>query len=662
MEEYYWLNLQSLFFFAGLDEDKVHYIKQTLKYSKKQCMKIKISLVLSVLLITSSCYSQKVKVPSVHSNIKSTTSGLVVEADGKQIASVEYKDPLTLTDVRGKITGTGSGLFFDFNNEELNGKLVFGLIPHGDSKYPHPVYRSSSAKILGGKVAISIKNSLSGRYDMVGWAESGKGTIGYRVIDGSGQILYDGQISFKGTGPFEVDDSLIEGPFINLLNSEGATISFTTNNKLSAKVTVDGKEFSDSSPSLIHEILLTGLDANKEYDYTVTYGDNAETYSFKTAPAPGSRSKFKFAYASDSRSGNGGGERDIHGANSYIVKKIMALATQQDVSFMQFTGDLINGYRTSKDEMDLQYANWKHTVSPFARYYPIVAAMGNHEALMMLFQAEKAYFSVDRFPYDTESAEASFAKNFVNPTNGPDSEDGASYDPNKKKVDFPSYKENVFYYTYDNVAVVVLNSDYWYSPSTRNIPITGGGLHGYIMDVQFEWLTATISKLEEDNTIDHVFVTQHTPCFPNGGHVGDDMWYRGDNSKRPYVAGEPLEKGIIERRDQILDLLINQSTKTRAILTGDEHNYAKTEIGPKTIIYDDKWDKPKLEFKRTIYQINNGAAGAPYYAQEQTPWSGSVTGFTTQNALVVFSVDGDSVEMEVLNPDTLEEVDHLKLH
>ena len=64
---------------------------------------------------------------------------------------------------------------------------------------------------------------------------------------------------------------------------------------------------------------------------------------------------------------------------------------------------------------------------------------------------------------------------------------------------------------------------------------------------------------------------------------------------------------------------------------------------------------------RTVYQINNGAAGAPYYAQEQTPWSASVSGFTTQNALVLFHINGKKVSMEVLNPDTLEKFDELEL-
>jgi hypothetical protein len=181
------------------------------------------------------------------------------------------------------------------------------------------------------------------------------------------------------------------------------------------------------------------------------------------------------------------------------------------------------------------------------------------------------------------------------------------------------------------------------------------------MDNQLEWLKKEVQKFEEDANIDHVFMTQHTPCFPNGGHVRDDMWYNGNNDFRPFVAGKPLAKGIIERRDEILDIIINQSSKVRAILTGDEHNYAKTEVGPETIIYPENYPLPKLKLSRTIYQINNGSAGAPYYAQEQTPWTPKVTGFSTQNVLVLFDVKGKQLSMRVINPDTFEDVDELNL-
>ncbi len=56
----------------------------------------------------------------------------------------------------------------------------------------------------------------------------------------------------------------------------------------------------------------------------------------------------------------------------------------------------------------------------------------------------------------------------MNPENGPLSEDGSFLDPNPNRADdFPTYKENVYYYTWDNVAMVVLNSQYLYSSRHR---------------------------------------------------------------------------------------------------------------------------------------------------------------------------------------------------
>ncbi len=176
-----------------------------------------------------------------------------------------------------------------------------------------------------------------------------------------------------------------------------------------------------------------------------------------------------------------------------------------------------------------------------------------------------------------------------------------------------------------------------------------------------KWLESTLKALQNNSAIDHIFITEHTPFFPNGGHVKDDMWYGGSNQPRAMVAGKPVKYGIIERRDQLLDIIVNRTPKVVAILTGDEHNYCRTEIGPHTNIYPDNYDKPKIKLTRTVWQINNGAAGAPYYAQEQTPWSDKVQGFTTQNAVVFFRVDGTKIKMEVYNPDTLEPVDEMQL-
>jgi hypothetical protein len=88
--------------------------------------------------------------------------------------------------------------------------------------------------------------------------------------------------------------------------------------------------------------------------------------------------------------------------------------------------------------------------------------------------AARHLYQVDRFPFSTESSEAIFAENFTLPQNGPESEDNMYYDPDTSQVDFPSYSENVYYYTYDNIAVIVLNSNYFFTPSSAFVRRTGG--------------------------------------------------------------------------------------------------------------------------------------------------------------------------------------------
>ena len=605
------------------------------------------------------------QVPETYSNIYYDSNGkLYVDLDSIKVYAVDKPARYTLKKMIGNPKGTDLGINFNFNIPDFRGSLNYGFIDYFDSKHPQPVYHWRTAKIDSGKTSINIKEKLTGNYDMIGWQKSGKGTIGYRVADDEGHLLYDGIVSFTFADSFRIDDTIIGGPFVNKITNQSAAISFETNNKIISSLQINGKTIKDDIASTHHEYEITQLNEDTEYAYSVLYGRNKQTYSLKTSPQTGTRKPFAFAFACDSRSGAGGGERDLYGANFYIMKKIMALINQQGAEFMQFTGDMINGYLLSTEETDLQYANWKRAIEPFAHHIPVYVGMGNHEAIKTMFldKPNKIRIDIERFPFETKSAEIIFANNFVNPTNGPSTEDGTKYDPNPDKIDFPSYEESVYHYVYDNVAMIVLNSDYWYVPSTRHIPLTGGNPHAYIMDKQLEWLESTVQNFEKDKNVDHVFVTLHTPFFPNGGHSQNDMWYSGNNKIRTYISGKPVEKGIIERRDDLLDIIVNKSSKVRAILTGDEHNYNKMEVGPQTNIYPNDWSLDKINLSRTIYQINNGAAGAPYYAQEQLPWTPFVTGFTTQNAVVFFHVNGNSITMKVLNPDTLEEVDFFELH
>ena len=608
--------------------------------------------------------AQAADIPAVYSGIHSDSDGQMffVTTAGDTLPLQVEEPSYTLRQMRRMPTGTDSGLVFDFDAPELAGRLYYGFIPGSDTvRIAYPVFFNRSATIDSGRAIVNILGYMKGKYDIAGWQHSGVSRFGYRVVEADGTILYDGKIMVAGTGPFRVDTSIVEGPFVNLMEPTGAVVSFETNVPVIAQVETAAGVFDDPTPTTHHEIHLTGLAPDTLNEYTVRYGRHHDTHVLRTPPPPGSRRPFMFAYASDGRGNNGAGERDLRGVNAYMLKKICALSAYHGARFLQFTGDLVDGYTNSPGRISLELANWKRAAEPFASLLPCIAGFGNHEGLLHIFYSEKGRVRLDRFPFATESAEVVFARSFVNPKNGPKSEDGAAYDPDPDQTDFPPYAETVFYYTWDNVAMVVLNSNYWFAPSLESHPESGGNLHGYVMDNQLQWLEETLASLEDDAAIDHVFVTIHTPIFPNGGHVGDDMWYDGDNSVRAVVRGVPVAHGIIERRDALLDLMMNRSSKVRAALTGDEHNYSRLRIADGMPMYPEGYTGPKLEKIRPIWQINNGAGGAPYYGREETPWAKNLQTFSTQNAVVFFYVDGDTVRVRVVNPDTMEQLDEFEL-
>ncbi|MCF6342282.1 MAG: hypothetical protein L3J31_05695, partial [Bacteroidales bacterium] len=604
------------------------------------------------------------------SNIITNDSGGLVFmplSSGNDGKLTEKQTFFTLDNLRIVPEGTATGLVFDFNNEEFNGTIYYGMFANEPLKYPQAVYFRKSARIEHGKAEIDIAQ-LTGKYDIAGLEKTAWAKLGYRITNSFGKIIYNGRLHVEKNGSYSVGLSIVEGPFVNRVSAQEAVISFTTNRPCSPEIEVNGRKFQaiqmmgNPIGDIHHEIRLHHLEAGTATNYTVHFGDYRESYSFKTAPRAGSREPFVFAFTSDCRAGAGGGERDVYGVNAYIMKKMAAFAAFENAAFFQFTGDMINGYSSSIGETQLQFSNFKRTLEPFWHYIPFYIGAGNHEAVLSVFDDGSKYgVSVDKFPFNTKSAERTFANAFVNPENGPLSEDGAIYDPKPNQQDFPPYKETVYYYTYGNVAMIVLNSNYWYSPSTFKIPEIGGNPHGYIMDNQLKWLEETIDKFENDPNTDHIFVTIHTPAFPNGGHANNDMWYYGNNSVRPTVSGLPVEKGIIERRDEFLNIIINKSRKVVALLCGDEHNYSRLKLTKKTPVYPENYQGKKLKISRPFWQITNGSAGAPYYGQEQLPWSESVEMFSTQYALMLFKIEGKKVLLRVVNPDTLEEIEEVVL-
>lgn len=613
--------------------------------------------------ITNIYAQERFEIPKSYSNLSYDSTGTLIftTKDGEILPAVTRTYDYNLSSLRSLPIGTETGIEFDFHNVDLDGWLYYGLIQTDGIKHPYPIYFHRRSEIDSGKAEINIQKNLSGIFDITGWEESKLIRLGYRIANEEGELLYDGKILVSSEEHFQVVPSIIEGPFVNILTHHGTIISFETSVPIKTEITVGGCTFRESVPDTHHEILISKLNSDKNYEYTIHYGKYTDTYSFHTAPKPGSRKPFTFGFASDGRGNWGGGERDIYGTNAYVMKRIAVLSSHKKACFFQFSGDMIDGNKLSAGPMNLEYANWKRVIEPFAHYIPYISGFGNHEAYWIGFTNGGKYSIIDSFPFDNNSSESLYAKNFVNPVQGPYSEDGTVYDPDPNSTDFPPYAETIFYYTYDNIAIVVLNADYWYSPTIWRTPEHSGSLHGYIMDNQLKWLKNTLHKLENDINIDHIFVTQHTPVFPNGGHVQNAMWWSGDNTKRPYVAGQPLAKGIIENRDEYLDIVMNHSSKVLAVLTSDEHNYHRMRLTADTPIYPENYDKPKLTKYRPLTFITNGAAGAPYYGQEVTPWTDWVDKFSSQYAVMFVHVEGKKVWCEVINPDTMEMIDTFTL-
>ena len=621
----------------------------------------KLSFIIIFSVIYYSVFSQNKAIPAVYSNIENTAEGqFFTDKDGNKNKLNVFEAEWRLIDFEDIEKGVEGGILLEFK-KKFEGTVIYGLYPDETMKYSNAVFFKRHITIEDGKAFINIAKNLSGVYDMANWEAKGKSRIRYRVLDDKNNIITNKNVAFSvKDGMFSIETSITAGPFISALTPTSLIITFWTNRDDIASLKVNNKTYK-SKKAKKHVFRIENLNPETDYDYIVGFENDYFNSKIKTAPKNNPDSKLSFAFASDSRGGTQLGESNLNGHNAYIMRKMAALLTHKNVDFLQFTGDMIDGYKADGQQMRLEYTNWLRTMSPYMHSTAMNVGMGNHEAFLSVYGNPKDYLAVDDFPFETNSAEAIFGEFFENPLNGDFSEDGANYDPNKDKVDFPSYKKNVYSYTYGNTAMIVLNSNYLYTPNHKLIPQIGGNVHGYIMDMQMEWLKEEIGVFENDKNIKHIFVTIHTPAFPNGGHAKNDMWYKGDNSIRPYIAGKAVDKGIIERRDEFLDLLVNKSNKFRVLLTGDEHNYTRLNINSESNIYPEDWKGDKMKFKREFVQIVNGAAGAPYYAQEKLPWSSDLQKFSSQYALVIFNIDGDNIEIEVINPDTLETIEKFKL-
>ncbi|MEA1870185.1 MAG: metallophosphoesterase family protein [Euryarchaeota archaeon] len=531
-------------------------------------------------------------------------------------------------------------------------KVYYGLyVP--EQEIPVPQYRRSTTEDLTGESAshsatINIGKFEGARYDICNFAEEG-GVICYRIElynpDVASSVFYAGR--FRVDGDYNLVPCVIEGPFVDLVTTDSVVISWKTDVATSAAVDIDGRSYAGGASGTSHEVAITGLSAGTGYEYDILVdGVNYATYHFTTEPASPA---FEFAVMSDSRAGVGGGERSFAGVNYHKLGMFTIDAYQNGADFVVFSGDLVNGYTTSMDDYRMQLGAWKDATEQIGCYIPIYEVMGNHESLVDVYDDGSRYgIQFDKQDDGAnKSAETIFAEEFVNPAGG---------SPDPENTTAPSYAENVYYFDYGNTRVIAFNTNYWWCSHPEDF---GGNLEGYVMDNQLAWIKDVLDDAAGDSTIEHIFMFAHEPAFPNGGHLHDAQWYNGGvSSENEDYYGNPLDRThVIERRDALWEA-ISQDGKVVAVFFGDEHNYNRMSVDGETPVYLDGSTNPN--FTSPVWQIITGGAGAPFYAQQDTPWSGDVESFYPSKHYCLISVDGGKVSLQAIS-DSGEIVDECML-
>lgn len=642
--------------------------------------------------------------------------------DAKQLFTSKKYGYVPNVNVRNKLSmemfyeaiqtkGNEEGLILDFHHvrELLDGRVIdpdniYGTIWVGpypfESKevdYTYKRFRADT-ELAAGRGTADVSYLLPSITNSEDWQAPFVQQVVIRCelyVEQPGKDLALGMYDFfavfeKREDQFYKLPSLVEGPTVNLLTSDDPTtavIAFLTDEPIAAAVQLSNKQsFRDPKPVQRHEIRLTGLEADTEYTYQVKVGKfTTREYHFRTAPKLG-KAKFVFAFGGDSREGTGGVERAFMGTNYTVLERLTNLAYQQDARLFIQGGDLINGYTTSKPDFETQFSAWKQAVAGFHAERPIYTAMGNHEILgynIRIGGQVLKYNIVDKWPYETDSSEAVFAKTFVNPNNAPPA------DPR-----LPTYEESVYSFHYGPVKFICINNNYWHSPGVprwgTEVPSDAGGCpEGYILPDQMDWILQEIQSGNENPEVDYLILYMQEPMFPNGGHEFDAMWYWGNNNVRAgkYTDGKVVmeEKGILEVRNQLLQA-IHSSPKVAAVLGSDEHGYSKVMIDrdvPVGDLSEDDKDgdniidgklgmkaSPMEELQYPVWYFVGGGFGAPYYNRQPTPWNqywldqqddGTYFKYSSRSNILLFSVEERTMSVKVYSPygELIDQVDDL---
>jgi len=432
--------------------------------------------------------------------------------------------------------------------------------------------------------------------------------------------LFDGRFCFTSEGGVYRRVACIAlGPIVANVQKDSAVVWFETDMRTAARIVVreagaKAKPRVIESPAevqgeLRHEVKISGLKPDRKYAYSVELPDSGGApgeiamklpeYTFRTAPdAKGKNRKITFAVMADSRAAPGGPTNAQDGVNVEAIRRLALNVQDAGAELVMFTGDLCDGYTTLRPDFENQLRTFFRAIAPAARELPFFTMRGNHETLVHWYD--------DGVFYDREAEDSServFSEIVVNPLNAPIPE----------RQGLPPYVESTYSFDYGPLHFTTLTTEYWY---TKNPELVPGVLRGTIMDRQMQWLDDDLAAARKRGA-KMIFVLAHEPAFPNGGHVGDAMYYGG---KKPEM---------LAMRDRFLGILAKHGVKS--VFFAHEHNYSRVLI--------DGSVHPAFE-KKPLMQFIAGGAGAPPAPRERnTPWAANVKSFYAGDLFLLVTAD-----------------------
>lgn len=509
--------------------------------------------------------------------------------------------------------------------------VYYGVYEPG-VKLPFPRFRSSVKEKFDGyrkkhEVKLKLKKLADEEIDVTDLRAKRGGVIACRIElydpEEARSFIVDRRFAFREN---EIIPVIIEGPFIDLVTPNSATISWDCNPPAKGFVKIDQRIIEPDTDSVkTHfEIAVQGLNPGSTHNYSIATIHKSDTtfskiYNFRT-PQP-DEVNFQFAVLGDSQADKGGGDRDRCGVNAGVLNSLTVDAFNHDVDFIIQMGDQVHGFTTSPLDMRMQLRSYKYAIEPVAHYLPIYEIMGNHNLLIDYYRDGKKKFRCDKA--GDVNSESVFAEAFVNPVNAPQPESDRA----------PSYDETAYYYDYGNCRFVILNTEYWHADAPEK---NGGNLQGYILDNQAKWAERVFTDATVNPDIEHLFMMAHEPFFPNGPHVNDALWYDGGNPDKNKGIDRTY---VVQRRNEIWGAFVNTGKAVCGIF-GHEHCYNRSRITSDIC----------ADYAYPAWQIISGGGGGPFYAQVGgVPWEDAVEVFSIQNHFLLLTVKGSRIMLEVIS-------------